>query len=216
MRWIVESLTTIVLYLVTTLLDLLGNGVIEILTLNIGMSGGGQKSVFDAVFSSVFTFTQYFRWFALGILIINYLWQLVRIMVSRDGTGETPFALAGRTFAAGIGIYASTQMIRIAESFFSVLYQQILGTARAGITFSFGTPDLTLVLGAVDGLVGTLLTLLFSLLIGWEFLMFLAEIVERYVILGVLYYTSPLAFAMAGSKSTSSIFSSWKIGRAHV
>ena len=209
MRWIVESLTTIVLYLVTTLLDLLGNGVIEILTLNIGMSGGGQKSVFDAVFSSVFTFTQYFRWFAIGILIINYLWQLVRIMVSRDGTGETPFALTGRTFAAGIGIYASTQMIRIAESFFSVLYQQILGTARAGITFSFGTPDLTLVLGAVDGLVGTLLTLLFSLLIGWEFLMFLAEIVERYVILGVLYYTSPLAFAMAGSKSTSSIFSSW-------
>lgn len=115
MRWIVESLTTIVLYLVTTLLDLLGNGVIEILTLNIGMSGGGQKSVFDAVFSSVFTFTQYFRWFALGILIINYLWQLVRIMVSRDGTGETPFALTGRTFAAGIGIYASTQMIRIAS-----------------------------------------------------------------------------------------------------
>lgn len=207
MRWIVESLTTIVLYLVTTLLDLLGNGVIEILTLNIGMTDGGQKSVFDAVFSSVFTFTQYFRWFALGILLINYLWQLIRIMVSRDGTGETPFALTGRTFAAGIGIYASTQMIRIAEYFFSVLYQQILGTSRA--SFSFGAPDLTGVLGAVDGLVCTLLTLLFSLLIGWEFLMFLAEIVERYVILGVLYYTSPLVFAMAGSKSTASIFSSW-------
>lgn len=207
MRWIVESLTTIVLYLVTTLLDLLGNGVIEILTLNIGMADGGQKSVFDVVFSSVFTFTGYFRWFALGILLINFLWQLIRIMVSRDGTGETPFALTARTFAAGIGIYASTQLIRIAEYFFSVLYQQILGTSRA--SFSFGAPDLTGVLGAVDGLVCTLLTLIFSLLIGWEFLMFLAEIVERYVILGVLYYTSPLAFAMAGSKSTSSVFSSW-------
>ena len=37
----------------------------------------------------------------------------------------------------------------------------------------------------------------------------LLEAVERYIVVGVLCYTSPLAFCMGGSKATSQVFKSW-------
>ena len=37
----------------------------------------------------------------------------------------------------------------------------------------------------------------------------LFEAAERYVLLGVLVYTAPVAFAMGASQSTANIFKSW-------
>ena len=42
-----------------------------------------------------------------------------------------------------------------------------------------------------------------------DFTFAVLETVERYVVVGVLCYTSPLAFAMGGSKETNSVFRSW-------
>lgn len=45
--------------------------------------------------------------------------------------------------------------------------------------------------------------------LGWNYFKLLLETVERYVLVGVLCYTSPLAYAMGASKSTSRVFQSW-------
>jgi len=45
--------------------------------------------------------------------------------------------------------------------------------------------------------------------LGWNYFKMLLEVVERYIVVGVLCYTSPLAFAMGGSKTTNQVFKSW-------
>ena len=45
--------------------------------------------------------------------------------------------------------------------------------------------------------------------LGWNYFKLLLETVERYIVVGVLCYTSPLAFSMGGSKTTSTVFKSW-------
>ena len=42
-----------------------------------------------------------------------------------------------------------------------------------------------------------------------HYLKLLLEAAERYVLLGVLVYTAPMAFSMGASQSTSNIFKSW-------
>lgn len=44
---------------------------------------------------------------------------------------------------------------------------------------------------------------------GWNYFKLLLEVVERYIVVGVLCYTSPLAYCMGGSKATEPVFKSW-------
>ncbi len=43
----------------------------------------------------------------------------------------------------------------------------------------------------------------------WNYIKLLFEAAERYVLLGVLVYTAPVAFSMGASQTTSNIFKSW-------
>ena len=62
---------------------------------------------------------------------------------------------------------------------------------------------------ATTSIVGTLLLVILEIALGWNYFKLLLETVERYVVVGVFCYTSPLAFAMGGSKETNSVFRSW-------
>ena len=57
--------------------------------------------------------------------------------------------------------------------------------------------------------IAPLLLLILLISVGWNYFKLLLETVERYIVVGVLCYTSQLAFAMGGSKATSQIFASW-------
>ena len=54
-----------------------------------------------------------------------------------------------------------------------------------------------------------LIALIVVLVLAWNYLKLLLEAAERYVLLGVLVYTAPVAFSMGASQSTSNIFKSW-------
>lgn len=57
--------------------------------------------------------------------------------------------------------------------------------------------------------VGPILVLILLIALGWNYFKLLLEAVERYIVVGVLCYTSPLAFCMGGSKATNQVFKSW-------
>ena len=65
----------------------------------------------------------------------------------------------------------------------------------------------------VTNLVGDLALSILSLVIAWmlllNFMRLLIEIVERYVVLGLLFYTAPLPFAALVSDNTADVFKSW-------
>lgn len=56
---------------------------------------------------------------------------------------------------------------------------------------------------------GWLIVIIVNVVIQWQLIRLFFEVAERYVILCVLTYCAPLAFAMGGSKSTSDIFRGW-------
>ena len=56
---------------------------------------------------------------------------------------------------------------------------------------------------------GWLIVIIVNVVIQWQLIRLFFEVAERYVILCVLTYCAPLAFAMGGSKSTSEIFRGW-------
>ena len=53
------------------------------------------------------------------------------------------------------------------------------------------------------------MVILVNVIIQWQTIKLFFEVAERYVILCVLTYCAPLAFAMGGSKSTGEIFRGW-------
>lgn len=62
---------------------------------------------------------------------------------------------------------------------------------------------------SVVSVVGLLLLVILEIALGWNYFKLLLETVERYIVVGVLCYTSPLAYAMGASKTTSNVFRSW-------
>lgn len=196
--------------------DMLGTGVLTLLRLNIGEEG----SFFDMVFNSIGDFALVFQIMGLSILAINFVWQLIKMMVMQQGGNETPFQLVMTTFISGVFVIAGKPLIMVFQQFFAAFYNYILNVQIDGANvsilpnFNGMVGNLTNAVGggtadATVGLGGLIITLLLTLLIIYQFIMFLIEIVERYVVLGMLIYTSPLAFSMAGSKSTSNVFGSW-------
>ena len=62
---------------------------------------------------------------------------------------------------------------------------------------------------ATISVVGLLLLVILEIALGWNYFKLLLETVERYVVVGVLCYTSPLAYSMGASKVTVPVFRSW-------
>jgi hypothetical protein len=57
--------------------------------------------------------------------------------------------------------------------------------------------------------IGLILLIILEIALGWNYFKLLLETVERYIVVGVMCYTSPLAFCMGSSKATSNVFRSW-------
>ena len=54
-----------------------------------------------------------------------------------------------------------------------------------------------------------LIALVLLLILAWNYIKLLFEAAERYILLGILVFTAPVAFAMGSAQSTSNIFKSW-------
>ena len=63
--------------------------------------------------------------------------------------------------------------------------------------------------GLVSGGAGVLLALVLIIIVGWNVLKLVLEVVERFLMIGVLVYTSPLAWPSLASRATANIFSKW-------
>lgn len=211
--------------------DSIGNSMLSLLTMNIGEDG----SFFDIVFEAMGPFSQVIQIMAMAILMLSFMWGIIRIMYTQEGTGETPLQLVFTTIVAGIFIYMGPSLIRIFQNVFNQFYEFMLTMKLEGVAVegnvSFDYMG-AIVLGALGGTIAgpsgvtgglvladtlngdfSLVALIFGailmLLIVYEFLMFILEVVERYVVLGVLYYMAPLAFSLAGTKGTRNVFAAY-------
>ncbi len=151
---------------------------------------------------------------AWAVLILIVVWQLFRAFGGPITEAENPWHLVvrGALFAFLIG-YAKP-IFSICLSIARAPYTSLMDVTMTGEDFTFAGIEQALTNGlttlvSVASVVGLILILILEIALGWNYFKLLLETVERYIVVGVLCYTSPLAFSMGGSKATNTVFRSW-------
>ena len=139
-----------------------------------------------------------------ALLIGNLAYQALRSMVSGVGIeAEEPGRLFLRTAMFSFLLVCSRQICDIALGLSAVI-MRMLEVPKA-VTFTPFNEDFFSELPNA----GWLVVIVVNVYIQWQIIKLFFEVAERYVILCVLIYCAPLAFAMGGSKSTAEIFRGW-------
>lgn len=151
---------------------------------------------------------------AWAILILITVWQLFRAFGGPITEAENPWHLVirGSIFALLIG-YAKPIFLTCL-SIARAPYTSLMDLSMTGEDFTFAGVEQALTNGlttivSVASVVGLILILILEIALGWNYFKLLLETVERYIVVGVLCYTSPLAYSVGGSKATNTVFRSW-------
>ena len=161
--------------------------------------------------TKAFDVMQYTAW---AVLFLVVVWQLFRAFGGPITEAENPWQLVvrGAIFALLIG-YAKP-IFMLALDVARAPYTALMDVSMTAEEFTFAGVEQVLSNGLLTivstvTVVGPILVLILLIALGWNYFKLLLEAVERYIVVGVLCYTSPLAFCMGDSKATNQVFKSW-------
>lgn len=203
---IMEAITDWISKIVVEGMDLVSNIFLEV--------ANTDMSAFVSFFpfaSKSFTILQALAW---ALLILMVTFQLTRNFLGPLTDAEKPTTLLGRAAIAAFGIGFAMPICDVLLDFATAPYNALLNISATGDDFTWASLSssllslLTQLLSAVS-VVGMIVQLLLIIAIAWNYLKLLLEVVERYVVLGVLTFTSPLGFMLGCSRSTSNSFKAW-------
>lgn len=148
----------------------------------------------------------------IAILLLILVWQLFKSMFGKVGvSSEDPIELVFRSCISLFAIVAAKPIVNYILKVAGTPYQWVAGTKIEVKSFSGYVSALegaTAPLG-IGSLSIAILMLIMQFVVAWNYFKMLFIIAERYVLLGVFSYTSPLAFSTGGSKATNNILASW-------
>lgn len=195
---VVEWLATQVM----NLLDMINTSVLGAL--------GCDMTVFLRYFPAAETLYEVFVAFAIGFILLNLVWQLFKNFGAGIGLGaEDPVKLAVRSVLFIFLAYFADDIVNMVLTIAGTPYSWIVDASLPAIDFgSFGSV-LTVIVGCLASGSVSLIVLILLLIIAWNYIKLLFEAAERYIMVGVLVYTAPMAFATGASENTSNIFSAW-------
>ena len=158
-----------------------------------------------------FEVMQYTAW---AILFLIVVWQLFRAFGGPITEAENPWQLVARSAMFALLIGYAKPIFMLTLDIARAPYTALMDVSMTAEDFTFAGVEQVLTNGLVSivstvTIVGPILILILLIALGWNYFKLLLEAVERYVVVGVLCYTSPLAFCMGGSKATNQVFKSW-------
>ena len=171
---------------------------------------GCDMAVFLRYFPAAETMYEVFVALAIGLILLIWVWNLFKNFGLGIGTeAEDPVKLTIRAVLfIGLAYYAD-QIVDIVLDIGGTPYNWILTSTLPSLDFaSFSSVLLTIIGVCANGAVA-LIVLILLLILAWNYLKLLFEAAEQYVLLGVLVYTAPVAFALGASQATSNVFKSW-------
>lgn len=185
------------------------NGLDLINTSVLGALGCDMTS-FLRYFPAAKTMYDVFVALAIGLILLLWVWNLFKNFGLGMGTeAEDPIKLTVRAVLFIILVWYAGDIVDLVLDIGGTPYNWILTSALPSLDFgSFSSVLLTIIGVCANGAVA-LIVLILVLILAWNYLKLLCEAAERYVLLGVLVFTAPVAFAMGVSHSTSDIFKSW-------
>lgn len=194
-EWIAEQ--------VMHVLDLINTSVLGAL--------GCDMAVFLRYFPAAETMYEIFVALAVGLILLIWIWNLFKNFgIGSSSEAEDPVKLSIRAILFIALAWYADEIVDMVLQIGGKPYDWILLTSSLpSLDFaSFNSVMLTIIGVCANGAVA-LTVLILVLILAWNYLKLLFEAAERYVLLGVLVYTAPVAFAMGASQATSNIFKSW-------
>ena len=204
--WIFEGIVGWVASIISKMLDAVSGLFLE--ALGTDMTAMEEYFPFVAKAYDVMQVTAY------AILILIVIWQLFRAFGGPITEAENPWHLAVRGALFAFLIYYAKPIFAICLSIARAPYTSLMDLSMTGEDFTFSGVEQVLTNGlatiiSAASVVGLILIIILLISLGWNYFKLLLETVERYVVVGVLCYTSPLAFSLGGSKATNTVFRSW-------
>ena len=171
---------------------------------------GCNMDTFLRYFPAAATMYSVFVALAMGLILLNWVWQLFRNFgLSAGIEAEDPVKLSLRSILFLLLAYFSNSIVSIILEIGGTPYQWILTSDLPALDFSSFNAVLLTILGVCNNSAAAIITLILMLILAWNYIKLLFEAAERYVLLGVLVYTAPVAFATGSAQATSNIFKSW-------
>ena len=171
---------------------------------------GCDMTTFLRYFPAAETMYEVFVALAIGLILLLWVWNLFKNFGLGAGSeAEDPIKLTIRAVLFIIPVWYAGDIVDLVLDIGGTPYSWILTGNLPSLDFgSFSSVLLTIIGVCANGAVA-LIVLILVLILAWNYLKLLCEAAERYVLLGVLVFTAPVAFAMGVSHSTSDIFKSW-------
>ena len=171
---------------------------------------GCDMATFLRYFPAAETMYEVFVALAIGLILLLWVWNLFKNFGLGAGSeAEDPIKLTIRAVLFIILVWYAGDIVDLVLDIGGTPYSWILTGNLPSLDFgSFSSVLLTIIGVCANGAVA-LIVLILVLILAWNYLKLLCEAAERYVLLGVLVFTAPVAFAMGVSHSTSDIFKSW-------
>ena len=195
-RWLINQVISVI--------DMFGMSILSVL--------GADLTLFVNIFPIVRTTYEIFVVTALTLLGLNMIWGIFKNFFLPIGIeSEPPFNLVAKTVIFGFLAFFALDIAQIAIGLANTPYQAILGVQEPTPEFVRTHAIISVILlgGGKGVLIGMILALVFVVIVGWNYFKLMIECVERYLVVGILAFTSPLAFAMGASQATNPIFKSW-------
>ena len=204
--WIFEGIVSWVSSIVSQMMDAVSGLFLDAL----GTDMTAMEEYFPFV-SKAYDIMQYTAW---AILFLITVWQLFRVFGGPITEAENPWTLIARSSLFALLIAYAKPIFLITLDIARAPYTALMELTMTAEDFTFAGVEETLMNGlttivSVVSVVGLLLLIILEIALGWNYFKLLLETVERYIVVGVLCYTSPLAFSMGASKTTAQVFKSW-------
>ncbi len=147
---------------------------------------------------------------AMGLILLNWVWQLFKNYGLPGGIeAEDPVKLSIRSVIFLLLAYFSDDIVNAILKIGGTPYAWILSSDLPPLDFGNFNAVLLTILGVCSNAAVGTIALILLLILAWNYIKLLFEAAERYVLLGVLVFTAPMAFSMGASQTTSNIFKSW-------
>lgn len=199
---ILDSIVEWIATQIMNLLDLITGSVLGAL--------GCDMSTFLRYFPAAETLYEIFVAIAIGFILLNLVWQLFKNFGAGIGlSAEDPAKLLLRSILfIFLALFADEIMVLVLN-IAGTPYSWIVDASLPAIDFaSFGSV-LTVIIGCLASGSVSLIVIILIIIIAWNYIKLLFEAAERYIMVGVLIFTAPVAFATGTSENTSNIFSAW-------
>lgn len=199
---ILDSIVEWIATQIMNLLDLITGSVLGAL--------GCDMSTFLRYFPAAETMYEVFVAIAIGFILLNLVWQLFKNFGAGIGlSAEDPAKLLLRSILFIFLALFADEIMTVVLSIVGTPYSWIVDASLPSIKFSSFGSVLTVIVGCIASGSVSLIVIILVIIIAWNYIKLLFEAAERYIMVGVLIFTAPVAFATGASESTSNIFSAW-------